>query len=247
MINGSYVQEGKKLTDTANRILSLLIAAPGEVFERNYLLESVWESAGHTSSSASLSQYISILRKILTSLIDIEETIISVPKVGFFFSPDISVTVYESPEATPASAPVPVIVNHEDVAVKEKSYRKVYIGCGLIIFALLIANILVYMQPKSTPRYNQLYDIGEMGECKLSSYEQVPSDIHQRLLDAVLLIQPDMKQKCSEHPAQVIIQAQRSVLYGSRGRMFYSFCPTDKESGKIIYCENHNAYNWEMK
>ncbi len=76
----------KKITKTANRILTLLIESHGHVVEREHLLEQVWESHGLVSSNGSLNQYISILRKTLTSLTDIEDIIVSIPKVGFIIS-----------------------------------------------------------------------------------------------------------------------------------------------------------------
>ncbi|WP_424712772.1 winged helix-turn-helix domain-containing protein [Klebsiella pneumoniae] len=70
--SGHINNEEKKITKTANRILTLLIESHGHVVEREHLLEQVWESHGLVSSNGSLNQYISILRKTLTSLTDIE-------------------------------------------------------------------------------------------------------------------------------------------------------------------------------
>lgn len=63
--------------------------------EREHLLEQVWESHGLVSSNGSLNQYISILRKTLTSLTDIEDIIVSIPKVGFIISQDIEILQLE--------------------------------------------------------------------------------------------------------------------------------------------------------
>ncbi len=87
--------EEKKITKTANRILTLLIESHGHVVEREHLLEQVWESHGLVSSNGSLNQYISILRKTLTSLTDIEDIIVSIPKVGFIISRDIEILQLE--------------------------------------------------------------------------------------------------------------------------------------------------------
>ncbi|MBN0294651.1 winged helix-turn-helix domain-containing protein, partial [Pseudomonas aeruginosa] len=67
----------------------------GHVVEREHLLEQVWESHGLVSSNGSLNQYISILRKTLTSLTDIEDIIVSIPKVGFIISQDIEILQLE--------------------------------------------------------------------------------------------------------------------------------------------------------
>ena len=123
-------EQSKRLTNTANRILSLLIASPGRVLERDYLLDKVWEEAGHPGSSSSLSQYISILRKTLTSLIFIEEIIIAVPKVGFYFSPEIAVELQNDEEMV-STTPLPVSLRK--AATKDK--KKPLADCGYRVFA----------------------------------------------------------------------------------------------------------------
>ena len=215
-IPGAEAPEGKKLTNTANRILSLLIATPGAVLERQYLLEQVWESAGHTSSSSSLNQYVSILRKTLTSLTDIEETIIVVPKVGFFFSSDIDVQIIDTTE-------------------------------GVTIVVLLIANIWVWRKEQPNQRHDELTMIGHLGKCSVNTFEHLSGDMRKHLIDVLLSAQPSLKEKCALHAAQLMVNIQPNVFYGSRGRIFYAFCPLDSENNTVIYCENHYAFNWEMK
>ncbi|AVH17542.1 helix-turn-helix domain-containing protein [Enterobacter sp. SGAir0187] len=56
MVNELGSEQSKSLTNTANRLLSLLIACPGKVFGFDYLLDKVWEETGQFSSNSSLSQ-----------------------------------------------------------------------------------------------------------------------------------------------------------------------------------------------
>lgn len=232
---------GKKLTNTANRILSLFITSPGEVLSRQVLLEKVWESAGHASSTSSLSQYISILRKILTSLTDIEETIIVVPKVGFYFSNDITIEAYY---------PLPVYdaveLAEEPEARPTRKYNKVYIFLLAMIVALVIANLFMIEPVKSDSRYSTLYNIETYHRCEIKTFEALPADLRSGALKIILLFRPELTEKCQTQQAIVMVQIQRSVFYGKRGRVFYSFCPVDKESNDITYCDNHYAFNWEV-
>lgn len=238
---GAERLEAQKLTNTANRILSLLIASPGTVLERQYLLEHVWESAGHTGSSSSLNQYISILRKTLTSLTDIEESIIVVPKVGFYFSADIDVQLLDEP-----CAPAP---GNDNVAAKKKipSLPLKYSIPALLILALIAANLWVWIQPKANERYSRVNEIGKLEKCTLTTYEHLSADERQRLNEVLLSAQPQLAEKCANHLALLTVNVQPSVFYGSSGRIFYSFCPLDSENETLAYCENHYAFNWKMK
>ncbi|HGF0768356.1 TPA: transcriptional regulator [Kluyvera georgiana] len=233
--------ESKKLTHTANRILSLLIASPGEVLERQYLLEQVWESVGHTSSSSSLNQYISILRKTLTSFTDIEESIIVVPKVGFFFSADIDIQRIDAVNEIPGRAePKPVYTPKKSLTLK-------YVFATFIVIVLIIANLWVWYPSQKNERYSNLAFMGNLEKCTISTYEHVSADTRKRILEVLRSAEPNLNEKCLKHPTQLMANIQPSVFYGSRGRIFYSLCSLDSEVGELTYCENHYAFNWEMK
>ncbi|MEX3018398.1 transcriptional regulator [Kluyvera sp. STS39-E] len=235
-IPDSGLIESKKLTHTANRILSLLIASPGEVLERQYLLEQVWESVGHVSSSSSLNQYISILRKTLTSLTDIEESIIVVPKVGFFFSADIDVRRMDEANEMPGQVYTP-----------KKSSPLKYAFAVFIVIVLLIANLWVWYPSQTNERYSNLAFMGNLEKCTISTYGRLSADTRKRILEVLRAVEPNLNEKCLKHPIQLMVNIQPSVFYGSRGRIFYSLCSLDPEDGALTYCENHYAFNWGMK
>jgi DNA-binding winged-HTH domains len=240
-VHDSEEPESRKLTDTANRILSLLVASHGEVVEREFLLRQVWELAGHVSSSASLNQYISILRKALTSFTDIEETIIVVPKVGFYFSSDIDVQAMKPPE-DPAT-----YGKGDAVARMFRPFSTAYLWAILVIVLLLASNFWLMIQPNSTARYTRLVDIGKLENCNLYAYKTVTSNIQKRLVGLLNIVEPTLKEKCRDHTGRVMVDVQPGVLFGSRGRVFHSFCLIDNEDNKAIYCDNFYAFNWKMK
>lgn len=232
--------QNKRLTNTANRILSLLIESPGRVLERDYLLDKVWEEAGHPGSSSSLSQYISILRKTLTSLIFVEEIIIAVPKVGFYFSPEIAVKLLNDEEkASTSSLYAPL----RKPAVKDK---KILFLIAVIAFFLL-SNLWIFSRKQSSPHFANEYSIGEIGSCKFTAYEDLTEDVDHDVMDIIRQLQPELELKCARKPAKIMVYFQPSVIYGSLGRFFYSYCPIDKSTSRIVYCENHYAFNWKLK
>lgn len=233
-------EQNTKLTNTANRILSLLISSPGKVLERDFLLDKVWEEAGHPGSNSSLSQYISILRKTLNSLICIEEIIIAVPKVGFYFSPDIDIEIHESDEEMDIVSP-PVLPSSPRLKDKKTLWLAV------IIVFLVLANLWVFSQPKIEPRFASAYDIGEIGSCTFTAFEDLSDEVDPQVINILRELQPSLEQKCSQQPARIMVHLQPSVLYGSHGRFFYAYCPTDKTTQEFVYCDNHYFFNWEIK
>lgn len=94
-------EDAQILTCTANSIMKLLVQHHGNVVERETFLHDVWDRRGLQGSNNSLNQYISILRKMLTSLLPDVLFIVTVPRTGFMLSADVTVTALE--EETPAA------------------------------------------------------------------------------------------------------------------------------------------------
>lgn len=76
------------------RLLDVLISNQGNPVERDCLLKTVWDDNGLRSSNSNLNQYISILRKQLAQVGLPDNTVITLPRVGFMFSPEINVRRY---------------------------------------------------------------------------------------------------------------------------------------------------------
>ncbi|NUU65969.1 winged helix-turn-helix domain-containing protein [Enterobacteriaceae bacterium BIT-l23] len=228
--NDVQYHESKKLTNTANRILALLIESRGEVIERQYLLENVWESYGHVGSNGSLNQYISILRKSLASLTDLDDIIIAVPKVGFLFSPDIDVLPWK-----------------ETVEVSKKRRVPLWfldaLLCALIVMVLFL-NIDALFKNNLWQPYTKTVKLYQIEKCQIKSYIGIPARAMNKMTEAINRISPYLKERCTHHPALVIVQAQRNVLYGGGGRLFLSFCPLS--NGNVSWCESSYYYNWAL-
>ena len=92
-------EDAQLLTCTANTIMRLLVQHHGNVVERETFLQEVWDRRGLQGSNNSLNQYISILRKMLATLLPDALFIVTVPKTGFMLSADVTVTPLE--EAPP--------------------------------------------------------------------------------------------------------------------------------------------------
>lgn len=79
------------MATSTRRLLEVLISNQGNPVEREFLLKTVWDDNGLRSSNSNLNQYISILRKQLNQVGVPDNAIITIPRVGFMFSPDIDV------------------------------------------------------------------------------------------------------------------------------------------------------------
>lgn len=79
------------ITETANKILLLLISRQGEVVSREDFFREIWDKEGLISSENTLNQYISKLRKIFSVFLPNENIITTVPRFGYVFSNDINI------------------------------------------------------------------------------------------------------------------------------------------------------------
>lgn len=84
------------LTPTLNRLLQCLIENHGKVITREEVFQHVWDRWGKEGSNNSLNQFISQLRKIFHSYGFSDDTITTVPRIGFILNNDIAIqTLHE--------------------------------------------------------------------------------------------------------------------------------------------------------
>lgn len=79
------------LTPACSRLLEYMISRQGVVLTRDAIFKNIWIQYGSTPSNSSLNTYISLIRKAFLSLGDGSEIIITIPKTGFLFNPDIKI------------------------------------------------------------------------------------------------------------------------------------------------------------
>lgn len=228
IILSTGIPEKQRLTHTANQVLSRLITSHGKVVERHCLLKEVWGANGQQESNSSLNQYISILRKTLTTLIDIDDVIITSPRVGFFLSPKVNVKLY----------------NHEGLRpliVKKLPSRFLTIlsvSVALLIIALTF-NINYFISLKKTEKI-----LGNIEQCNVISNVRIPKHMTKTMIEIIKETHPELKKKCDSTPAKLMIYIQENIFYGMRGDVFLSFCPVNKENNMIIYCDNFYTNEW---
>ena len=118
----------------------------------------------------------------------------------------------------------------------------------IVIFVLLITNLTMLSGSNSeNSRYSTLYDIGKSELCRLYSYDNTDQEQINHILDIVNTYGATVGEKCIKQAAMIIIQIQRSYIYTGKGRVFWSFCPTQKENNKMMHCESYYIYKRKAK
>ncbi|WLI75225.1 winged helix-turn-helix domain-containing protein [Kosakonia sp. H02] len=99
--------EKRYLTLASSRLLAFFIENRGEVVSRDAIFEAVWERYGLHSSNNTLNQYISLLRRTLADFGLGSHMIKTIPKIGFLFSTDITVSKVTAKHNEPAATEPP--------------------------------------------------------------------------------------------------------------------------------------------
>lgn len=178
------------LAPTANRLLSTLIAHQGSVLERDELLEKVWDNFGLKASNNSLNQYVSMLRRNFVDLGITETAIVTVPKVGFMFSHDLTLAA-EQPEITHIPQPQLPLAEKTPTpeyqpSAKNQISRNVLIAAALLFITLVnigwvISRSVAGWEQKFEPRYLA----GRINGCPVYSFYQTDEGSHMAIIKRV--------------------------------------------------------------
>lgn len=221
-----------RLTGTANRILARLLVSPGEVVERNTLLEEVWEAHGLNGSSSSLNQYISVLRKTLSGMLECSETIISVPKIGFSISSRLDIKIYDN-----------------NVQRKNIISRTWLIPMLLAIYTFTVLGLTVdaIVVGRDSHVYGNLEQQMTLGRCDIFSHNRYDQRLSGKITLLLEKLDPGLTARCKNSHSKVFYDVQQSVLYGGFGRAYLSFCNLDQKGEKVVYCNSTYVQNASIK
>lgn len=218
--------ESQSLTCTAQTILNLLIDHHGMVVERETFLQEVWDNRGLHGSSNSLNQYISILRKMLATLVPDSLFIVTVPKVGFMLSADMPVIPLdtETRESAPASPRSPRITG------------------SLILVTLIVTGLCLAALFWNAHRQRaELFLLSHIDTCPVYSFTPFP-DAFREQADALLAqIQKAGEFRCLPD-SLFYVHIQDPLLYGDQGRLVLSQC--SRFRGHTSSCQTLYYYEW---
>ncbi|HDT5730312.1 TPA: winged helix-turn-helix domain-containing protein [Enterobacter roggenkampii] len=224
-LNGSLRRADQKITDAqmlttiANKILSHLVIHQGELVSRNTLFDEIWEKAGLVSSSNTLNQYVSMLRKIFSGYLGEKEVIITIPRAGYMFSKEISVNEYTSVQRHVSLWPL--------------------IVAGIIGLSVFIAGTVMFA---STPEKITPRKIGELKGCPVYDISGVKSNIGDATSYDVARQALEMNNQICTETTVFYVYAQEMIHLHKPARVLFTRCIEWKDDRDT--CQNIYYYNW---
>lgn len=232
------------------RLLSELIKTNGTMVTREELLVRVWEDYGYRASNSNLNNYLSILRRSLTSLLPQTILITTLPKKGIVFQANIeecsvnthqnepaestAIIEYEEPEPTPEPESEP-----ETGAALLPKWRK--ITPKIVLFAsigLLFSAAIWSFFPTSLPVMSERH-LFTLSQCRFYLIQDTPLSQNEVLS---IMDKYNISLNCDSYPRDVFVTHYDET--GKRRVMtFFAWCQRD-DNGKYTRCENIKKVSW---
>lgn len=253
-VTNSETHDTIPIPATAARLLSLFIKYHGSTLSRDEILHHVWEEYGYKASNNTLTQYVSLLRKNFQSLGINEDTIVTIPRIGFMLSKDLKVSFTDNIES---SFPLRVESSQNDTAcspllsnkqkkqvdntliairhmlpiinvkyIKKRPY--VYFSCIIFVLAIVLAIYTCVPDTKTA----EVYQVGMIDSCPVymfyhSSKEMLPA--------RMLLTTNIAKEKLPCVNKNIYLAQQEDILtFGNPGRIFISRCAYQAGSSTLF-------------
>ncbi|WP_181012962.1 winged helix-turn-helix domain-containing protein [Citrobacter amalonaticus] len=224
-LNGTLRRTGEKmgdavtLTTIANKILLHLVQHHGQLVTRDMLFDEIWEKEGIASSSNTLTQYISLLRKIFAHYLGNKEVIVTVPRSGYYFSKENSVTLN-------------TVVHHW------WSYLPKVIVAFVVLSLVFFGMFLFSTSPaKVTPR-----KIGVLKGCPVYDISGIKNDVADASNFDVARKALEMNNQICTETTAFYIYAQETLHLHKRARIMFSRCIEWHDDRGT--CQNIYYYTW---
>lgn len=211
---------------SAGCIFLILIKNRGDIVLRDTILEESWQHFGLEISNNTLNQYISLLRKNLVRLGIEDEVIKTIPKVGFCFSEEVSIT--DDSERK----------DHDLSRIPERSRTIPHLSLIIVLVLLLEVGFTVL---RSSPSFAyELTQTGKIDECDLyvtknlsAAYKKEALEIAKPLSEKYL---PCRKKSI------FIFDAQGGIIFQRDGRAYLSRCDINPKTGAFAGCSEVLIY-----
>ncbi|MGU3412592.1 transcriptional regulator [Enterobacteriaceae bacterium C23F] len=213
------VADSVTLTTIANKILYHLVLHHGELVTRDTLFDEIWEKEGIAASSNTLNQYISLLRKMFVNFLGEKDVIVTVPRSGYYFSKEISVT------------------HNNNVQKRHSAWTMITVSVAIL--SVIISGIFLFTaQPAQVlPR-----KIGLLKGCPVFDISGVKSDIADATsLEIAGKALEVSSQSCTENTA-FYIYVQEALHLHRPARVLFSSCIEWQDNRDT--CQNIYYYTW---
>ncbi|WP_454877349.1 winged helix-turn-helix domain-containing protein [Serratia inhibens] len=150
--------EPVELTGTLSRLLSLLVRNNNTVLTRDYILTHVWADHGQTASNNNLNNYISMLRKMLSSLGE-KDIIVTMHRQGFMFT---ATDINTIDDGIIINAANPDVIDNQELSVGRKTWPKKMVLAIFVMAAVVSAGFAFFATGLKPLSYQ---NVGRIGSC----------------------------------------------------------------------------------
>ncbi|VEA61579.1 phosphate regulon transcriptional regulatory protein PhoB [Serratia plymuthica] len=222
------------LTGTLSRLLSLLVRNNNTLLTRDYILTHVWDDHGQTASNNNLNNYISMLRKMLSSLGE-ADIIVTMPRQGFMFTATDINTIDDD---IIINATNPDVIDNHGLLVGRKTWPK-KMALAIFVMAALVSAGFAFFTAGHQPLSYQ--NAGRIGGCDVklvTTYHNIGRmDVNLNEIGKQL---ESNGFSCST-PVTVYYYSNK-VLVGKTGIKgnvhFISYCPQTDPKYITLQCKN---------
>ncbi|OUC37092.1 hypothetical protein BJP35_2357 [Enterobacter sp. J49] len=216
------------LTPTLNRLLQCLIENHGKVITREEVFQHVWDRWGKEGSNNSLNQFISQLRKIFHSYGFSDDTITTVPRIGFILNNDIAIQTLH--EQVPALFKKSLISNIN---------LKIFFMCSML---LVIASMFYKLYPQQTDNLNISPKFtGVIDKCKVYALTEYDNSLSASLISNIQHFIDKTHFSCST-PGTLFFFLDSKVLAEQSGNLYVSTCRGNVNG--FYNCTNRIDSSW---
>lgn len=213
------------LPPVLNRILLLLVSNQGQLITKEVFFTKVWDDYGKTSSSHTLNQYLSTLRKILAKYLS-KKAIITVPRQGYMFALDITISQVE--QTTEHLAPMQndsqlevststPNIERKYIPVVSQTNTKKYIIFYLFLFIATISLTIITSKSNSSSTIVHPFTLGKIGSFSVYSFSEYKDEQHKKAAMEIVNQQANQENLYCDDNIYYYYYRNENINYGEKG------------------------------
>ncbi len=241
-------QESISLTMSQSMLLELILSSKSEILSRDTIIDALWQRYGVNTSGHTLNQYVSVLRKLFSHY-ELNEVIITIPRVGLRLNPDVLITEYVADkesdplQGSDESRTAESRISSDTLArvSTEGHFMRLNLALLIVIIAGIGVYFLYYLKNSSDQTFTFYPDRG----CEIGLISHITSEDRTKILAQAREIMTENKLVCSKGRI-VFFDFEKSVSGRDYGMAMLAFCTKGDNEG-LISCENYYYRNWRAE
>ncbi|WP_312631241.1 winged helix-turn-helix domain-containing protein [Pantoea piersonii] len=240
MLTHIETQECISLTLSQSLILDLILQSGSDILPRDKIIDVLWAHHGINTSGHTLNQYVSLLRRLFARF-EMENLIITIPRVGLRLNPEVKVTVVMENDKAEKSCEVSKISDRVPLsghASRPDTLKKKALTCPLVCLLTIAAMVLMLFSVKTPLSDHTNPELYNYDDYTVELPKSFTSNAKTNLLNSIT------KKKALCEPGRALFLKFYKVTSGADyGRTMLVYCLTDT-AGKIVSCDNYYHRVW---